>query len=138
MAELLPERHDGRPVENSARLTRRPASIHGGSFIWTNDLQLELVAGSSALIWTERPHYGSMIGREDLICITGENTSRSRACGGTALLPSSCRVAQHNVGRVQEYSGDKARDYDIGPCRTQEHDQPAGGDHAGVADNIIA
>jgi hypothetical protein len=33
------------PVETSCRLTRRPASIHGGKFIWPNELLLELVAG---------------------------------------------------------------------------------------------
>jgi hypothetical protein len=37
------------PVEASCRLTRLPASNHGGKLIWTNDLLLELVAASSTV-----------------------------------------------------------------------------------------
>lgn len=37
------------PVETSCRLTRRPARIHGGRFIWPNDLLRELVTGLSAV-----------------------------------------------------------------------------------------
>ena len=33
------------PVATSCHLTRRPASIHGRTFIWPNDLMLDLVTG---------------------------------------------------------------------------------------------
>lgn len=37
------------PVATSCRLTRRPASIRGGKFIWPSDLLVELVSGLPAV-----------------------------------------------------------------------------------------
>jgi hypothetical protein len=37
------------PVATSCRLTRRPASIHGGKFIWPSDLLVKLVSALPAV-----------------------------------------------------------------------------------------
>jgi hypothetical protein len=57
------------PVEISCRLTRRPASIHAGRFIWPNDL----LAGARDWLVDDSPgrsipHRCSLMGQEDL-CI---------------------------------------------------------------------